>query len=121
MGCLEGDRVDNQTHRGREMSTYYNQDLLLEMENKITKLEEENRQLKASQRWIPVNERLPQDEEIVLSYNQSTGVNMAAYSIDCGTNGFKLLHWNVQSGVWYPYITHWQLLPNPPTSEKGEK
>jgi len=28
------------------MSTYYNQDFLLEMENKITKLEEENRQLK---------------------------------------------------------------------------
>ena len=28
------------------MSIYYNQDILLEMENKITKLEEENRKLK---------------------------------------------------------------------------
>lgn len=61
--------------------------------------------IKAQQRWIPVTERLPEDDDDVLI--------MSSGSISMG-------YFNIFRGYWVDYegdddnITHWMPLPEPP-------
>ena len=49
--------------------------------------------------WIPVNERLPDEEVRVLAYD--------------GDKVFESEYWN-GSWEWLADVTHWMPLPNPP-------
>jgi hypothetical protein len=65
------------------------------------------------QPWIPVSERLPPDNKMVLVNHDGTGIEMAARQPDgqwviCWT-GFET------NGVAY---THWMPLPEPPEVTK---
>ena len=60
-------------------------------------------------RWIPVEERLPPDLELVLVNHEGTGIEMAARQ----PNGGWVICWTgfETNGVAY---THWMPLPEPP-------
>ena len=60
--------------------------------------------------WIPVEERLPSDLELVLVNHEGTGIEMAARQ----PNGEWVICWTgfKTSGVAY---THWMPLPSPPS------
>lgn len=67
--------------------------------------------LMKEQQWIPVSERLPQDDEDVLVWVNGTHRDMAYRD----------------EGVWYDEehnhlknITHWMPLPKPPKDGDGE-
>ena len=75
-------------------------------------LAEENRQLKESQRWIPVSDRLPEIGEAVI----------------CAKYFEKQKEWWNSCCIYREYgfpfasfegdaVTHWMPLPQPPTSE----
>lgn len=59
--------------------------------------------------WIPVSERLPENEDEVLVYSDYYGWQVAIYSSD----GYWLL---IERGVLIG-ISHWRPLPEPPEKE----
>ena len=63
-----------------------------------------------AQRWIPVNERLPEP-------NTETLVLTDAGSIRQGYIGHATGHWCSGGFVMVPTVTHWRPLPQPP--QKG--
>ena len=85
-------------------------------------------ELEAAQRWIPVSEKLPEQDGSYLVIDESENVFNSTFDGICGDNGefgewsaiydqhtlgYLESEWNSYSG-----ITHWQHLPQPP--EKGE-
>ena len=75
---------------------------------RIAELEAENEKLKAERRWIPVEERLPKDNEYVLVYCSANGF----YNIDCLYDGSWL-----EAADYYEedvIVTHWMPLPELP-------
>jgi hypothetical protein len=75
----------------------------------ISQLKAENQQLKEERRWIPVSERLPEDQEICV-------VLCPEYSVD----GIEIAAYNAKNKTWTDthftfmteYVTHW--MPSPP-------
>ena len=73
---------------------------------------------KNEDRWIPVNERLPEDEEIVQVYNGKANkmfrsISYAVYKNDYwydpkDIDGYNPVHF------WSMEITHWKKRPQPP-------
>jgi hypothetical protein len=61
-------------------------------------------------KWIKVTDKLPKDEQIVLTYNPITQVNQSVFK----NNKFVLLCWGNHSGKWFPDIQYWMSLPEPP-------
>lgn len=59
----------------------------------------------APSQWIPVEERLPEDGEIVITYN-----SIWVFSME----HFQDWKWTLYKTSHLP-ITHWQPLPPPPT------
>jgi hypothetical protein len=78
---------------------------LLEMVEAINRSE----RLQKERRWIPVEERLPPERELVLVNHADTGIEMAARQPDGGW----VICWTgfITGGVAY---THWMPLPEPP-------
>ena len=68
------------------------------------------RELEEKQRWIPVTERLPKPNKLVLCWWESGDCEREHY-------GFATFQ---SHGVWYvsnegmPKVTHWMPLPEPP-------
>ena len=66
------------------------------------------------QKWIPVTERLPRPNKLVLCWWQSGDGEREHY-------GFATFQ---SHGVWYvsnegmPEVTHWMPLPEPPSGER---
>ena len=65
------------------------------------------------QKWIPVSERLPEEDGKVLGVVKEEGYNRIAFVFysdgrwwDCFYNGFTNIN-----------VTHWMLLPEPPKGE----
>lgn len=64
---------------------------------------------KASTDWISVEERLPEDETIVLAYER--GVYVAHFIAR------KMFFVHDRDHEFMPDVTHWMPLPHPPQSE----
>lgn len=62
--------------------------------------------LKAQQRWIPVTERLPEEDTVVLACDSENDMVVACYYKVGFMNNVDL---RTESG-----ITHWMPLPEPP-------
>lgn len=71
----------------------------------------------AVQRWIPVAERVPEENQKVGIYTKSGSITLGWYTERHGLSynkGFEL-----ECGfIWLGRVTHWMPLPEPP--EKGE-
>ena len=68
-------------------------------------------ELEEAQRWIPVGERLPEDGDFVLIWDEMNGVYIAEHSKQVpqwAADGYY------RHGTSYKYITHWMPLPQPP-------
>ncbi|WP_312281580.1 DUF551 domain-containing protein [Oscillibacter sp.] len=73
----------------------------------LAKLEVEVQAAQASNRWIPVGERLPERGERVIAYSPAMGGTEAEIQI---SKGFMLHSKRTD-------ITHWRPLPEPPKGE----
>lgn len=62
--------------------------------------------------WISVNDRFPDEEQIVLAFNPMTGVNQAVYKKGKYTNGFRMVAWGEDEGRYTPYVDYWMTLPD---------
>ena len=71
---------------------------------------EELSKLKAQQRWIPVTERLPEDDDDVLIMS-SGSINMGYYSV-CNE------YWADYINGYYDDVTHWMPLPERPEEDE---
>ena len=67
---------------------------------------QELEKLRAERRWIPVTERLPEENTEVLTYRES-GVDVERHLRTC---------WDYDDISDYP-VTHWMPLPEPPKGE----
>ena len=66
--------------------------------------------------WVRVEERLPEDGQIVLFHEKSGFVYCAEYN-----SGSKLMppYWSIDNDCWEAEdVTHWMPLPAPPTKEE---
>lgn len=64
-------------------------------------------------RWIPVSERLPEVDKVVMAYDEETvwfGYHYASYDGEC---------WHTPDNYGLQ-ITHWKPLPAPPEEEDNE-
>ena len=73
---------------------------------------EELSKLKAQQRWIPVTERLPEDDDDVLIMS-SGSISMGYYSV-------YNEYWADYINVYNSDVTHWMRLPEPPKEASKE-
>ncbi len=82
--------------------------ILTDFRSRITNLEAENAALKERLRWIPVEERLPEKDEIV-------------FVLLNGGDGDDI-DWIDDTGTWWSNenVTHWMPRPEEP-KEGGEK
>ena len=79
-------------------------------------------ELKAAQRWIPVEEQLPEHDQDVLAITKAGNLSVGQNIVTCTFCKPR----NEKHGLFYlPYamgrtliVTHWQPLPQPP--QKGE-
>lgn len=60
--------------------------------------------------FISVNERLPEDGELVTAYNPMTGPFLTNYRPHDTGKEWCMDQWNGVFGPWYPQATHWQPL-----------
>lgn len=81
--------------------------------NYVQCLLDEIDRLNAERRWIPVSERLPEDNIEVLIFD-GTDIFLACHQS-------RVPQWSGDGayyhGGWYYMITHWMPLPEPPESE----
>ena len=63
-------------------------------------------------RWIPVTERLPEEEEVVLVWGGAS-----VYTAKRHNKYQGLMWWKLNSKQHYCNPTHWMPLPEPPESE----
>lgn len=89
---------------GMELGLYEKGDVVVDALNVA---ESRIAELEAAQRWIPVSERLPEEDDgyclICVDFDYIT---MAYYD--------KKYGWNGQFEGWNGTITHWMPLPEPP-------
>ena len=75
---------------------------------------EENHALREQVRWIPVNERLPEDYENVL-------LLLNGLVASSGFHNSIIPQWSADGfyyhSYWYNTVTHWIPLPQPPEGE----
>lgn len=90
--------------------------LLLEGAEIIKQLEKERDEARAKeQKWIPVDERTPQDEQEVVVY----------YQHRYASGGVHPFTWRALRGFGYapngfPFdVTHWMPLPEPPKEDRN--
>ena len=103
--------LEFQTKYGTKNRRSYRLDQLLERHGRLNAVSRRRREL-AIQQWIPVGERLPQDNVAVLVNHDPGGVEMAFRQ----DGQWGISHTNVlSSGCAY---THWMPLPAPPTDAK---
>lgn len=68
-------------------------------------------------RWISVDDRLPEDEDEVLGCHiEAGGITIIWYDIE-----LKKWHFDSEQKGMEILITHWQPLPNPPTEYLKQK
>ena len=119
---------------GRKYGYCFNS-LRLYAADRLEKLETELSKLKAQQRWIPVTERLPEDDDSVrfyksfsiictsvLVYEKERGVSIAN-RLMIGHSSIKSFDELATDGyVWSTghNPTHWMSLPEPPKEETHE-
>jgi len=80
-----------------------------EKDREIEALTAENAKLREAQRWITVNERLPEDEDTVEAYTESFGAFDAWYE----SEGHQ---WYTR-GHEIKKVTHWRI-PQPPQKDR---
>jgi hypothetical protein len=98
-------------------------EVCLEHQQERLQREEEIRQLREAQRWIPVAERLPEDGNDVLVI--ASGKPQDNLNLD---GAYEFASYLKNDGGWFfdaypdwetPTITHWMPLPEPPAAEEG--
>ena len=85
-------------------------DHLDEAANALEAADKRVKELEEAQRWIPVNERLPEP-------NTETLVLTDAGSIGQGYTGPATGHWCSGGFVMVPTVTNWMPLPDPPRKD----
>ena len=96
---------------GRKYGYCFNS-LRLYAADRLEELETELSKLKEQQRWIPVTERLPEDDDDVLIMS-SGSISMGYYSV-------YNEYWADYINVYNSDVTHWMPLPEPPKEEENE-
>ena len=85
-------------------------------ETKLASLESENASLRERTRWIPVSERLPEDETWVLIWEEGNGVGIAKHILHMPlwttSDGYNIRDRN------YSRVTHWMPLPEAPKEDE---
>jgi hypothetical protein len=81
----------------------------------IDALVSENATLKETQRWIPVEERLPELDEYVITYNQEDA-HVQVYANFGESFGVGFYEDILAQAL---PVTHWMPLPEPPESEEA--
>ncbi|MEN6620368.1 MAG: DUF551 domain-containing protein [Smithella sp.] len=78
--------------------------------------------LKEERRWIPVSEKLPNDNKRVI-FIDSEGEEYCGEYLSSMLPHSSVPQWvgygNYPHGGWYGFVTHWMPMPEPP--EGGEK
>ncbi len=70
--------------------------------------------------WVPVTERLPEDEAIVLVFGRYEGTNTQwDWQAVCRFEGDTGLWCGIPSDCASDEATHWMPLPSPPAREEG--
>ncbi len=70
-------------------------------------------------KWIPVSERLPDNNKIVLVYgNWEGGRGITSQALFRGITSEHKPRWYMGDYIQNPVITHWQLLPDPPDNKE---
>jgi len=88
---------------------YLDEEGVKEIESLTTQLAETRKELSEANKWIPVSERLPDDNEDVLAFDSYESVCAEGYFSD-GKQWFVI--------GWINYnITHWMPLPKPPQGD----
>jgi hypothetical protein len=103
-----GNEIDN----ANRYSEHYQWDECINgLKSKVTRLQSELDAEREKHRWIPVEERLPDEgKDVIVGGRNFTG----CMSLDYG--GTTL--WRNSVGWLYADITHWQPLPQPPEDDK---
>lgn len=81
-------------------------DVMRDAADLIEQLRQELSKLRAQQRWIPVTERLPDDDDDVLIMSSGSR-SMGYYSV-------YNEYWADYINVYYDDVTHWMPLPEAP-------
>lgn len=97
---------------------YPTEDAYLSACTALEKLHRENDALREATLWIPVSERLPEPECLVLIYGPTHPDDLLGPGIlECCKNGSPLCWYHGDSPVQFSTVTHWMPLPSAPKEE----
>src|SRR5690606_23820392 len=77
------------------------------LHNDLETLRAENKRLREEHRWIPVTERLPDENIYVLALAKARSIQEPGYNM-------QVIH---NSAIAFGLFSHWQPLPQPPKEQ----
>lgn len=95
-------------------SQMYSGDRVAILASRLLELEVENARLKEQMRWIPINERMPEDGQSVFVYNRTVpGCDIVTYYHRMWISG----EIELPTELYKDIFTHWMSFPPSPEAE----
>jgi len=102
---LDNDRLELLARS--DESQFFSGDLVSEIASNVLQLQKRIAELEAAQRWIPVSERLPEDNvKVLVSATDIVSIGSHQSSVPQWSGDAMYYH-----GQWYKMVTHWMPLP----------